>query len=117
MISTPTELSLDEVYSELSCAGEVTKQPTDEDWYAFAERISVPGRINEITEDAYRFFLESSPPKLLGRNRFCWADGDSPLRLFWTTDGSYYCRQLTRQETNRLCDASGLPREYGVFLG
>jgi hypothetical protein len=116
MIAAPMELSLDEVYSELSCAAEVTKQPAEEDWYAFAERISVPGRINEITEDAYQFFLESSPPKLLGTSRFCWADGEQPLRVFWTTDGRYYCRQLTRQETNRLCDASGLPREYAIYL-
>jgi len=111
-----TGLSLDEVYAELSWAREVTEQPADEDWYAFMERISVPGRINEITEDAYYCFLNSSPPKLLGKTRFCWADGDAPLRVFWTTDGRYYCRQLTRQETNHLCDVSGLPREYGMQL-
>ena len=116
MVTTPTALSLDEVYAELSCACQVTQQPVDEDWYAFVERISVPRRINEITEDAYRSFLESSPPKLLGRNRFCQADGDTPLRMFWTWHGRYYCRQLTRQETNRLCDASGLPREYAMYL-
>ena len=116
MVTTCSELSLDETYAELSHESEVTEQPVDEDWYAFVERVSVPGRINEITGDAFRLFLESSPPRLLGRNRFCWADGDDPLRMFWTTVGRYYCRQLTRQETNRLCDASGLPREYGMYL-
>jgi hypothetical protein len=116
MLASTPESSLRSVYSEFMVAQEVTEQPAEEDWYALVDRIGVPGRINEITEDAFRYFLYVWPPRLLGDDHFGFAQADEPLRLFWTTNGRFFCRQLTRQETNRLCDASGLPREYAICL-
>ena len=109
-------LSLGRVYADLMVAARTTASPEYEDGPALVRRISVPGRINEINAEAYAYFLHAWPPRLYGGNRFCFAAGDEPLRLFWEFNGCYFCRQLTRQETNRLCDASGLPREYGLGL-
>lgn len=112
MLTTTPPGSLPQVYADLMVAPHITNQPPDEDCLALIERLSVPGRINEITQDAYSYFLHAWPPRLFGGKRFCYAHGDEPLRLFWISNGRCFCRQLTRNETNRLCDASGLPREY-----
>jgi hypothetical protein len=106
--------SLERVYADLMSAEEVSEQSAYEDWDEFLDRISVSGRINEISRDAYLYFLQVAPLRLFGGNRFCFAHGDEPFRLFWSTEGRYFCRQLTREETHRVCDASGLPREYGL---
>lgn len=108
-----TDLSLSRVYAELATSSDVTELPDDEQWDALIHRISVPGRINEITEDTYWYFLEVLPPRLFNGNEFCFAEGDEPLRLFWFHQGRHFCRQLTRDETHRVCDAGGLPRDYG----
>ena len=104
--------SLGQVYAELM-SSETVGLPDGEGWTELIERISVPGRINEITEETYCYFLEVLPPKLFNGNRFCFAEGDEPLRLFWHRKGRYFCRQLTLDETRRICDFSGLPRDYG----
>lgn len=101
------------LYCELTDGIETAQLPEMENWSDLIDRISVPGRVNEITEDTYRYFLEVLPPKLFGGDHFCFAEGDEPLRLFWYSLGRYFCRQLTREETDRLCEATGLPREYG----
>jgi hypothetical protein len=115
MASSFSDPGLEHLYANLMSTAQISRQPRYEDWDGFVERISVTGRINEISEDAYLYFLDVAPPRLFGVNRYCFAEGDEPLRLFWSTEGRYFCRQLTRQESNRLCDASGLPREYGLF--
>ena len=107
------DLSLARIYADLMTCSDSTDLPEDEDWRCLIQRISVPGRINEITEETYWYFLEVLPPRLFNGNRFCFAEGDEPLRLFWSRTGRYFCRQLTREETHRVCDASGLPRDYG----
>jgi hypothetical protein len=116
MLAFGPESSLRSVYNQLMLAPAFTEQPAEEDWYALVDRISVPDRINEITEDAFRYFLYAWPPRLLGQSHFGFAQGEEPLRLFWISHGRFFCRQLTREETNRLCDASGLPREYAISL-
>jgi hypothetical protein len=95
-------------------ADESSQLPESEDWTELYRRISVPGRLNEISLAAYRYFLETFRPLLYGGNRFCIADGLDALRLFWSTNGRYFCRQLNREETGCLCDASGLSRDYRV---
>jgi len=115
MLALPLESSLRAVYGELMVAAEMTAQAEDEDWYALVDRISVPGRVHEISGDVFRCFLHAWPPRLLGKDHFGFAQADEPLRLFWTSNRRFFCRQLTRQETNRLCDASGLPREYAIW--
>ncbi len=113
MFGDAERFSLGLVYTELMSAPDATGQPDDEVWTELIERISVPGRINEITQETYWYFLEVLPPKLFNGNEFCVAEGDEPLRLFWQRHGRYFCRQLTQDETHRICDFSGLPREYG----
>jgi hypothetical protein len=113
MLGDAERLCLGREYAELMSAAEATPLPDDEAWTELVERISVPGRVNEITEETFWYFLEVLPPKLFGGNRFCFAEGDEPLRLFWQREGRYFCRQLTRHETQRLCDLTGLPRDYG----
>ena len=107
------DLSLARVYADLKDCSDVTELPEEEDWPALIQRISVPGRINEITEETYWYFLEVLPPRLFNGNEFCFAEGDEPLRLFWFRQGRHFCRQLTPEETHHVCDASGLPRDYG----
>ena len=101
------------VYAELMMATETIALPEQEEWKELIERITVPGRINEITEVTYWYFLEVLPPRIFNGNEFCFAEGEEPLRLFWHCRGRYFCRQLTWEETHRICDASGLPRDYG----
>ena len=105
--------SLGQLYAELAWPCHATSLPDDEVWPDLMERISVPGRINEIAEETYWYFLEVLPPKLFNGNQFSFAEGDEPLRLFWRQQGRCFCRQLTREETERVCDLSGLPRDYG----
>ena len=113
-MSSDSELpSVGRVYLELMATAEMTALPQHEDWKDLIERITVPGRINEITEETYWYFLEVLPPRIFNGNEFCFAEGDEPLRLFWHCRGRYFCRQLTWEETYRVCDAGGLRRDYG----
>jgi len=105
--------SIGRVYLELMTAAETTALPEQERWKELIERITVPGRINEVTEETYWYFLEVLPPRLFNGNEFCFAEAAEPLRLFWHYRRRYYCRQLTWEETHRVCDASGLPKHYG----
>jgi hypothetical protein len=100
------------VYAELMAGDDVRWIPESEDWQDLFPRISVPGRINEISPGVYRHFLETFRPLLLARNRFCISNGHDALRLFWIADGHHFCRQLKREETVRLCDASGLSQDW-----
>jgi hypothetical protein len=102
------------VYADLMSDSDVAVRelPDNEDWSGLIQRISVPGQINEITEETYFYFLEVLPPRLFNGNQFCFAEGSEPLRLFWRRKGRHFCRQLTWDETRHVCDASGLPREY-----
>ena len=103
------EDTLQQLYAELMSAAKSTEQPEDEDWYALIRRISVPGRINEITSDVYQYFLYRQPTLLYGGDHFSISDPGESMRLFWITDGRYFCRQLSSQESNRLCSVVGLP--------
>ena len=100
---------LQQLYGELMSAPKSTQQPQDEDWYALIRRISIPGRMNEITRDVYQYFLFRQPTLLYGGDHFSVSEPGGPLRLFWITDGRYFCRQLSLQESRRLCDVVGLP--------
>jgi len=101
--------TLERLYAELMSAPRSTAQPEDEDWYALIRRISVPGRINEITGDVYQYFLYRQPTLLYGGDHFSVSDPGESMRLFWITDGRHFCRQLSSQESNRLCNVVGLP--------
>ena len=96
---------------KLSC-GSVSPQPEEEAWAGTIDRISVSGRIAEITEDTYWHFLEVLPPRFLRGNVFAFAEGMEPLRLFWEHDSRYFCRKLTWDETKELCAAAGIAQDY-----
>ena len=95
-------------------AGETVKaQAEHEEWEQTIERTHVTGRVHEITEETWFYFLEVLPPKLLRGRWFAFAEGQEPLTIFWRRNGIHYCRRLTEEETDRVCAASGLPRNYG----
>jgi hypothetical protein len=97
---------LGQLFAELMATRLATSLPGNESWPELIQRISVPGRINEITEDVYWYFLEVLPPRLFNGNRFCFAEGDEPLRLFWRRGRHYFCRQLTQQESDYVSELS-----------
>jgi hypothetical protein len=87
-------------------------RPADEQWARLIERISVPGKIAEIDEETYFYFLEVLPPKFMGSGLFAFAEGAEPLRLFRKSDGQFYCRQLTWEETETFCNLAHMSFPY-----
>jgi hypothetical protein len=73
----------------------VSEQPKDEPWPDVLARMQVDGRIAEISEEVWFYFLEVLPPKLIYDNWFCFAEGHEPLKLFWRRLDRFYVRQLT----------------------
>jgi len=74
---------------------EVIPCPEAEEWADLINRISVPGRIVEVTEDTYWYFLEVLPPKHMRCSMFAFAEGAEAIRLFWRKDQKHFCQQLT----------------------
>lgn len=84
--------------------------PESDEWTTHVQRISVPGRIAEVTEEHYRYWLEVLPPHYQSGSLFAFAEGREPLRLFWhDADGQRWCRQLTWDETRTFCALAGIP--------
>ena len=82
--------------------------PRGEEWPAFVERISRPGRAAEVTEETFNYWLEVLPPHWMGAGGFCFAEGMEPCRLFWSHRGRYFARQLTWEETLSFCKLAGI---------
>src|SRR5438876_12309505 len=100
-MAVPRELK--HFLSHLS-VGERVKVPLTDTWYQHVQRISVPGRIVEVNEEQYFYWLEVLPPKFMSGSLFAFAEGAEPLRLFWQAeDDSYWMRQLTWDETQTFC--------------
>jgi hypothetical protein len=72
-------------------------------------RIIVPGRIVEVTEECYWYFLEVLPPHHMRCSMFAFAEGADPLRLFWRKDQRHFCQQLTPDETATYCRLARIP--------
>jgi Protein of unknown function (DUF1419) len=91
--------------------GEVVSRPEAESWDAHVERISVAGRIVEIAEDEFGYWLEVLPPHWMRCSQFCFAEGAEAFRFFWRDRHAkrYLCRQLTWEETIQFCELAGLP--------
>lgn len=83
--------------------------PDGEEWTAHVQRISVSGRIAEVTEEDYFYWLEVLPPKFQRGSVFAFAEGAEALRLFWKNGKQYLCRQLTWDETKDFCRLAGIP--------
>jgi hypothetical protein len=90
--------------------GEPVALPPSEEWRAHVERISTPGRIAEVTEEDYFYWLEVLPLKCQRGSLFCFAEGADHFRVFWQ-DGEerFFCRQLTEEETARFCEVGQIP--------
>ena len=95
--------------------GAAVPLPENEEWAAAVARLSVPGRVAEISEEIYFEFLEVLPPKLLRGSFFAFAEGQEPLRVFLRRQEKYLGRLLTQEETDRLCKLTGLPKNYGSY--
>ena len=105
--------TLEDLLRSLTTGVPVANQVENEEWPDVIVRLQVEGRIAEVSEEVWFYFLEVLPPKLLRGNWFAFAEGQEPLKLFWRRQGCHYGRQLTWAETHRLCDATGLPKDYG----
>lgn len=84
-------------------------RPDNEEWAALIPRISVSGRVAEIDEETYWYFLEVLPPKDQRGNFFAFAEGAEALQLFWRNGDRYFCRQLTWDETQDYCRLARIP--------
>ena len=104
----PMSATLKHFLSHLSVAERFTLPPAEE-WKEHVERISVPGRIAEVTEEHYFYWLEVLPPKYMSGSLFAFAEGAEALRLFWQDDHRYWMRQLTWDETATFCRLAGIP--------
>lgn len=81
----------------------------DVDWTRHVYEISVPGLIMSLNEDDWMYWLEVLPPRWMSGSHFCFAAGEEPFRLFWTTrDGQFLCRQLSIEETLKFCCHVGI---------
>ena len=83
--------------------------PATEEWGDLINRISVPGRIAEVGEDTYWYFLEVLPPKHMRCSMFAFAEGAEPLRLFWRREDKHFCLQLTLAQTAEYCRLAKIP--------
>ncbi len=96
----------------LSCltVAERIPLPVSEEWKEHVARISVPGRIAEVTREHYYHWLEVLPPHFMGGGFFAFAEGPEPFRLFWCdADDHYWVRQLTWKETVDFCRLAHIP--------
>lgn len=94
--------------------GTVSPRPPDEPWKQMIERTSTPGRVCEVDEETYDYFLDVLPPRWMGsRSVFAFGEGADHLRLFWQSGHSRYCRQLTEEENAIFCRLAGISRSSG----
>ena len=85
----------------------ILPRPTEEVWSQMIRRMSLPGETAEINETTYDYFLDVLPPRWMGQG-FMFAEGADSLRYFWKSNGKYYCRQMTWDETMAFCRAVGI---------
>lgn len=88
---------------------EIVPRPEGEEWGAMIARIHVPGKIAEIDQETYDWFLECLPPKYMNCGLFAFAEGAEEIKLFWSRKGQYFVRPLTWDETEEFCRLTGIP--------
>ena len=90
-------------------AGRLVPRPPDEPWTPMIERTGQPGRVCEVDEETYDYFLDVLPPRWMGsRSIFAFGEGADHVRLFWTSGGRWYCRQLSHEENTTFCRLAGI---------
>lgn len=111
----PAGETLQSFLAPLTAIDSATLQADNEPWSATIERISNADCVAEISEETWDYFLEVLPPKILEGSWFGFAEGQEPLRIFYRTQGKHYVRQLTEAQSMRVCELTGLPKEYGSY--
>lgn len=90
-------------------AGRVVPRPPDEPWKQMIERTGQLGRVCEVDEDTYDYFLDVLPPRWMGSGSiFAFGEGADPLRLFWQSGKERFCRQLSAEENATFCRLAGI---------
>ena len=64
------------------------------------------GKVFEIDEKTYWYFLELLPPRWMDGDWFAFGAGSGSFRLFWQIRGVYFLRELTQDETRTFCEFS-----------
>ncbi len=82
---------------------EIVSRPDAEEWPAMINRIHVTGKIHEIDEETYFWFLECLPPKYQNGGLFAFAERAEPFSLFWSRGAKFFVRPLTWDETQEFC--------------
>ena len=67
-------------------AAETVPRPDGKDWKAMIARIHLTGKIAEVDEETYWYFLEVLPPKYMNGSLFAFAEGAESLKLFWVCE-------------------------------
>ena len=95
--------------------GDPVPLPADEVWKEMIARTTAPGRVCEVEEETYDYFLEVLPPRWMGRGAgFAFGEGADLLRLFWKRPGgTFYCRQLSGRENALFCQLADIPHTTG----
>jgi hypothetical protein len=83
--------------------GEIVPLPLEESWKEHIERLSVSGRIAQVSEAQYSYWLEVLPPRWMEGSHFCFVEGADAFTLFWHDRDGYFGRQLTWDETVTFC--------------
>lgn len=61
------------------------------------------GQTQEITLEAYDFYLDLLPPRWMSGDYFAYGEGSGCFSIFWKERERYFVRHLTQQETERFC--------------
>jgi hypothetical protein len=93
-----------EFLAKLKGGPTISGTPGEKNWKQHVKEISTPCQVVSITEDDWNYWLEVLPPRWASGSHFCFAEGDEPFRLFWTTrENQFFGRQLTIEETLTFC--------------
>ena len=111
----PAGETLQSLLAPLTNEEDASPQPENESWENTIERISNADRVAEITQKTWDYFLDVLPPKILEGRWFAFAEGQEPLRIFYRKQGKHYVRQLTEEQSMRVCELTGLPKDYGAY--
>ena len=61
------------------------------------------GETQEITLEAYDFYLDLLPPRWMSGDYFAYGEGSGSFSIFWKEGKRYFVRPLTQRETERFC--------------
>ena len=77
--------------------------PNDPPWFT-------DGTIHRISRVLYGYYAESAAVRWNDGHKFVYANDYEPFQFFWKSDGEYFGRQLSHEETFRFCRLLGVKR-------